>query len=931
MTQPDLQSRILALALGRGLVTESQLRAPGAPPSVPDAPWGPKIQGLVDRGHLSAEVAGLLLWEARQGDPEEPPRPQPIAPDSWLGPTLEVAPDIDLSLVETLAWDRYLDVSVIAAGGAGLVFRAFDPKLARRVALKVLKRTSPENAGRLLEEARAQAGVEHPNVCKIYEVGENQGHPFIAMQLVVGHSLALALPELSLRERVCVLREVAEGVHAAHLRGLVHMDLKPGNVLLEFLDNGEVHPYVTDFGLVKKEGMPGLAVGAVEGTPPFASPEQVRGERDLVDRRSDVYSLGVMLYVLLCERLPFAEQTPGGLVRATLEDAPRPLESGTAQVPRDLCWITRKAMSKDPDERYGSALAFAEDLNRYLSGEAVRARPRTLSYRALTWVRQRKAASLALGAGLLLTLIAASAGLRAAWWARRQGELAQHFEQVVDRADAVVRQDAMLPPHDIRKARVHFWEQVSAVRSEMAHGGPALTTGHYALGRAEMLYGDRAKALEHLETAWQSGLRTPVVMAALGEARLNLFFVAREEADRIQDPRLRRATQQDLDMRLRDGGLALLREVNRNLAGPQLVGVESRLAVFEGRWQDALRMAKELQESHPWLYEGWVHQGRAHQTAARQAQEAGRMEEALQALDRAENILVETSWRFPSAVGALRLQSEIWSQRAEIMQVSGNDPFPAIERALDLLDRCLDLDPDHAFDGYYRARILLAEASYLEAAGRERRTVLEALDRLTDSELRRVGFRNGAPLVEIRVKALLSRARIARSPAEEKEDLQQAVAIVGKAILGNPRETAPHAFLVRALRHLSEAEAATHADLAALLRKADGAYDAALAMDPATPARVDMALILARVAEAKESEGAAELERAKACLAGVQPGAEPAVWALAWARLLRAESRWNPGGRGGLLARAKELLESGRPGPDEAPAHRREARALRIP
>lgn len=202
---------------------------------------------------------------------------------------------------------------------------------------------------------------------------------------------------------------------------------------------------------------------------------------------------------------------------------------------------------------------------------------------------------------------------------------------------------------------------------------------------------------------------------------------------------------------------------------------------------------------------------------------------------------------------------------------------------------------------------------------------------MTDSELRRTGFRNGAPLVEVRVKALLSRARIARSPAEEKEDLQQAVAIVGRAILGNPREMAPHAFLVRVLRHLSEAEAATQGELTALLRRADGAYDAALAMDPASPARIDMALLLARVAEAREGAGGTELERAKACLTDVPPGPEPAVWALAWARLLRVESRWNPGGRGTLLARAKELLDAARPGPDEAPAYRREARALRIP
>jgi len=931
MPRIDLPSRIIALALGRGLVTESQLAAPGPPASDPDAAWGPQVQRLVDLGHLSPEVAGLLLWEVRQGDPAVPPQFEPIAPDSWLGPTADVDPELDLGGVEELAWERYEDVSVIATGGAGLVFRAFDPKLARRVALKVLKRTSPENAGRLLEEARAQAGVEHPNVCKIFEVGENQGHPFIAMQLVVGQSLAHALSELSLRERVCVLRDVAEGVHAAHLRGLVHMDLKPGNVLLEFLDNGEIHPYVTDFGLVKREGKPGLAVGLVEGTPPFASPEQVRGDRDAIDRRSDVYSLGVMLYVLLCERLPFSEPTPAGLVQATLDQEPQPLKAGPVPVPRDLCWITRKAMGKRPEDRYGSALALAEDLDRYLAGEAVHARPRTLGYRALTWVRRRKGASLALGTGLLLALIAAGAGLRAAWWARRQGELAQHFEQVVDRADAVVRQDAMLPPHDIRKARVHFWEQVAEVRSEMARGGPALTTGHYALGRAEMLYGDRAKALEHLEAAWQAGLRTPVVRAALGEARLNLYFTAREEAERIQDPRLRRTTQQDLDTRLRDRGLALLRDVNRSLVGPQLTSVECRLAVFEGRWQDALRMATDLQESHPWLYEGWVNQARAHQAAALKAQEAGRMEEALQALERAENVLVETSWRFPSAVGALRLQSEVWSQRADILHRGGQDPFAATERALGLLDRCLDLDPEHFHDGLYRARILWSEASYLEAAGKERRTVLEALDRLTEAEIRRVGFRNGAGLVELRVKALLSRARIARSPAEEKEDLHQAVSIMGKSILGNPREMAPHAMLVRVLRHLSEAEAMTQGELAALLRRAEGSYDAALAMDPATPARIDMALILARMAEFREGDGTAELERAKACLAELPPGTDPAPWALAWIRVLRVDARLHPAGRSALLARARELLESTRPGPDEAPLLRREARALRNP
>ena len=931
MAPADLQTRVLALAVGRGLATEAQLKSPGPPPTDPEAAWGPKVQVLVDRGLLSVEIAQMLLWEASQATPEGPSSPETVAPDSWMGSDLDDSGSGEDPELGTLAWDRYTEVELLATGGAGIVFQAFDPRLERRVALKVLKRMSPENANRLLEEARAQAGVEHPNVCKIYEVGENQGHAFIAMQLVTGHSLARSMRELSLLEKLSVMRDVAEGVHAAHRRGLVHLDLKPGNVLLEFLENGEVHPYVTDFGLVAQEGMPGKVIGVVEGTPPFASPEQVRGQREKLDRRSDVYSLGVMLYVLLTAKFPFAGNSPVDLVRATLEDAPLPLSTVAGALPKDLEWIVRKAMRKEPEERYGSALVFAEDLERFMDGQAVSARPRTLSYRALTWIRRRRAASLALAVGLLLGLAATAMGLRAAWWARRQGELAQRFEQIVDRADAIVRQDAMLPPHDIRKARAHFWEQVASVRAEMEQGGPALPPGHYALGRAELQHGDPAKALEHLEAAWQLGLRAPVVMAALGEARVNLYFAAREEAEHIQDPQLRARTQAELDERLRNGGLSLLREVNRNLSGVQRVAVEIRLALLEGRWREALQTAKELQRTDPWLYDGWVQEGRAYHASATVGLKRLMLAEALEDLTRAEDALVETSWRFPSAVDCILLQSEVWRLRAEILSQTGKDPFPALEKALERLDRCRALDPELSFDAPQRAKLLLAEATYLEASGRDPRTVLEDLDRLTEAEIRRVGVKKGASLLDLRVKGLLGLSRLEASRGEARAALVSAIDSVQEAIRGNSKEKAPHALLVRALRHFAEHGPLSLQDFDWVMNRAESAFSAALAQDSKTSARIDMALLLAHAAERKGGSGAADLTRASTCMAEARREEAPYLEALAWARISRVEAHLDPSRREFLFGRARACLKSTQPGLEELPFFRREAKALGIP
>ena len=148
-------------------------------------------------------------------------------------------------------WDRYLPEKLLGQGGMGRVFRAFDPRLRRHLALKVLKAEDPDLVARFLREAQGQARVEHPAICKVFEVGEVAGHPFIAMQLVDGVPLGDAAAGLSTEQKVLIVKQVAEAVHAAHRAGLIHRDLKPANVMVESAEDGQLRPFVVDFGLVR--------------------------------------------------------------------------------------------------------------------------------------------------------------------------------------------------------------------------------------------------------------------------------------------------------------------------------------------------------------------------------------------------------------------------------------------------------------------------------------------------------------------------------------------------------------------------------------------------------------------------------------------------------------------------------------------------------
>jgi len=543
----DFDDRALVdLALRRGLLTpdelreaeEQQGRAGGSLSTVLVA------RGTLSRSQIEEIRAGeetLLLATAPSGPVETAP------PDDVAAAARDPRNDLG----------KFVLVRVLGQGGMGTVYKAWEKPLRRYVAVKFVDASSAEQGQQLLREAQTAARLEHANIAPVYEIGACPRGSFIVMKYIEGTTLDEA--PLDVRGKVQAVRDAALALHHAHAQRIIHRDIKPQNIMVEVAERNrataavnvaalralDVEPkvYIMDFGLARTSNVHGslTAAGLIAGTPQFMAPEQARGQSDRIDRRTDVYALGATLHAVLGGSPPFTGDDPMQILEKVVNGDPPRLRG----VPRDLETIALKCLEKEPGRRYGSARELAQDLDRWLAGEPVQARPASVLYRLRKRIAKHRAAVGAAAAGAALLAIAC-AFLVTRWLHERALrrddevrhtallELAGHWSRVV-----LAKQGWYQPQTDPAATRARIAEAVERV-AEFARAHPSLPQAWYVCARGRLALWDHRGAEEDARRAIaiDSGFGPAWVLLGRVKVEQYLYLVPPDAADHAEYVRL---------------------------------------------------------------------------------------------------------------------------------------------------------------------------------------------------------------------------------------------------------------------------------------------------------------------------------------------------------------------------------------------------------
>ncbi len=669
-------------------------------------------------------------------------------------------------------WDRFTITDFIGAGSMGRVYRAVDRRLTRPVALKFLRSDDPEQVRRFQGEASSQAQIDHDHVCRIYDVGEVEDMPYIAMQYIDGRSLSELTDELTLETKVRLMEQVAEGAQAAHSIGVVHRDIKPENIMVERSEGGGYHAYVLDFGIAREIGAPSLTMrGVVVGTPAYMAPEQIKGDPDLIDRRVDVYGMGATLYDLIGGAAPFSGSTRIETLMQVLSEEPQPLRQLDGRIPIDLETIVSKCLEKDPQRRYASARALGDDLRRYLDGEAIAARSTGLAYRFTKFVLRHRAAAAVAAAATLVVLTLVGALIWQSFRARRGAEIAQQFGREIEGIHSMLRQAHMLPLHDPAPIEARVRKRMAEIEARMTQmGSVARAPGSHSLGIGHLALGELDAARARLEEAWQAGQRSPELEGALGRVLGEIYLEEAEAAARIRNADLRQARLDAIERDLLEPALHHLR-LDRTAGEGRNLHRAALAALLVRQFDLALELARRSYERHPWLYESMRLEAETLVSRAQVLEERGQTDEARKdlsdageiyamALDvgrsdaslyRGEAARLIRYFNLEQEAGDLRedlfdrileateaatiaqpddprpfnLQAKAYWMRGDFLLNTGRDPSASLEKAVELAERAGRMEPDNPETAINLGMIHRLQASFVRRQGEDPRPLLE--------------------------------------------------------------------------------------------------------------------------------------------------------------------------------------------------------------
>ncbi|MEM8961802.1 MAG: protein kinase [Acidobacteriota bacterium] len=634
---------------------------------------------------------------------------------------------------------RYATAVPLGRGGAGEVYKAWDADNERFVALKLLSRDDPEAVARLQREARAQARLDHPNICQIYEVGESEdGRPFIAMRYVDGVALDAAVQDRPLEERLALLAEIADTVQVAHQAGLIHRDLKPSNILVETEPDGGLHPFVLDFGIVRVEDLPAATItGDVLGTPGYLSPEQARGDKH-IDRRSDVFTLGILLFELIADHNPFAADSKVDAFLKALDPTPPRLRQHVPQVSRRLEAIVDRALAPEPRHRYDSAHDFAEDLRAFLAGETPRARPITWTTRAQRVVRRHPRTAAFVTVAMLTLAFLGGWAIRAELETERRAALTERLAQRAGQIEARARFERLLPIHDITPALTRLDDEVDALEAIVRSAGDrAGDAGAYALGRAKLATGRHQEALSHLKRAHELGSQADGLALTTARALTAVY------SDRL-------AEIADLPRRARAAALETARselgdEIERYLTSASTDDAEGAwinalVAFHTGDFDRAIDYARDVTASEAWRFEADLLQATIFHDRALDGQARGSWPEVEEALDRARSAARDAIAKAPSDPDTYLTLCSLVRIEAETTLLAGDidrlvDPTGPSATARVDCERALEVDASR-HQALERLGRTLYLAAYMQAErGNDPTQALDEIFSLVDRAL----------------------------------------------------------------------------------------------------------------------------------------------------------------------------------------------------
>ena len=807
----------------------------------------PPLRLLVERGQLSEESLASLL-DSVQGAPPpltagDTPAP-PADPDATASVIAPAAADPDATSTAApcagrlgagppafpvAGWDRYQPLRFLGQGGMGKVFLARDVRLQRDVAIKFVHGDDPGSLSRLVSEARAQARVSHERVCKVFEVGEVQGEVYIAMQFIDGEPLGAVAGRISVEQKARLVQGAALGLHEAHRQGIVHRDIKPANIMVVRTEDGDLQPFVMDFGVARSRSGGATQTGTVLGTPHYMSPEQARGEVSRLDRRADVYSLGATLYAVLTGQPPIPGDSALDVVARIATEEPRAPRAIDPDIPVDLEAITVKCLEKDRSARYDSARALAEDLDRFLGGEPVAARPAGAWYRLRKRIQKHRRLVIAGTVAGTLLLLALGWGLSVRRQAAERERLARRFTELVERIESQARYSALSRLHDIRGDQAQIRARMGELEAEIRKGGSvAVGPGQYALGRGYLALGEEGKAREALGSAWQHGYREPRAAYALALVTGHLYQEGLREALRISDKDRREEQRRKIEQRYRDPALGYL-EQSAGADVPSAEYVAALVAFYEGRYEDALQQLDAIGGGLPWFYEAPALRGDVLEARAARRWDGGDREGAHADFEAGRRAYAAAAAIGESAPAVHEALGEL-EYAAMMMEMYGQGEVEApFTRGVAATARALAAMPDHYASLVLEARLYRILAVYRSDRGG---AVDDLLPKAVADAERAAAI---APLVS---KARLELARIyqewgddrQRKYQDPREQLRRSVEAF-EGIASEDRDQDYYGSLGLSFKVWADYEDSIGADAEANRGKAIDAYTKALQLD----------------------------------------------------------------------------------------------------